>query len=88
MVVPLAMYVCVHTLVVLTVLGRGRGWSDDHGRGWSQDPARVSIDYVHGPLGQAVRRFHGNSSISDNFKATIHIQYTYIHIYIIMRVSL
>jgi len=65
------MYVCVHTLVVLTVLGRGRGWSDDHGRGWSQDPARVSIDYVHGPLGQAVRRFHGNSSISDNFKVMV-----------------
>ena len=69
------MRVLVQTLLLAALSGRGRGWSDDQGSGgsnggvgWSQDAARVSIDYVHGPLRDAVRRFHGNASISDNFK--------------------
>lgn len=59
------MGVSVYTLILLSLLGRGRGG------GWNQGEAKVTIDYVHGPLVESVRRFRGNSTISDNFKIVV-----------------
>jgi len=59
------MGLAVNVLLVLCLLGRGRG------RGWSQQGAKVSIDYVHGPLVDSVPRFRGNATVADNFKIVV-----------------
>lgn len=43
------------------------GWGGG-GRGGA---AKVSIDYVHGPLADTITRFNGNKTQVDNFKVVV-----------------